>query len=88
MRVADLAADVGWSARHLGERLRRETGLSTKTAARVIRFERACTLLRSPAAPALSEVASICGYADQQHLARDFRDLAGTTAGNWLTERP
>ncbi|MBP2369991.1 helix-turn-helix domain-containing protein [Pseudonocardia parietis] len=88
MRVADLAADVGWSARHLGERLRRETGLSTKTAARVIRFERACTLLRSPGAPALSEVATTCGYADQQHLARDFRDLAGTTAGNWLTERP
>lgn len=88
LRVADLAADVGWSPRHLGERIRRETGLGTKTAARVIRFERACTLLRSPAAPALAEVAVTCGYADQQHLARDFRELAGTTAGGWLTERP
>lgn len=88
MRVAGLAADVGWSPRHLGEQLRRETGLGTKTAARVIRFERACALLRSPDAPALSEVAATCGYADQQHLARDFRDLAGTTAGAWLAERP
>lgn len=88
VRVADLAADVGWSARHLGERMRRETGLATKTAARVIRFERVCTLLRSPARPGLSDVAALCGYADQQHLARDFRDLAGTTAGAWLAERP
>lgn len=88
VRVADLAADVGWSARHLGERLRRETGLGTKTAARVIRFERACAALRSPSAPSPAEVAATCGYADQQHLARDFRDLAGTTAGAWLAERP
>ena len=87
-RVADLAADVGWSARHLGERLRRETGLGTKTAARVIRFERACALLRSPGAAPPAEVAATCGYADQQHLARDFRDLAGTTARAWLAERP
>lgn len=88
VRVADLAADVGWSARYLGERLRRETGLGTKTAARVIRFERACGLLRSPAHRTLADVAATCGYTDQQHLARDFRDLAGTTAGAWLAERP
>lgn len=87
-RVADVATDVGWSPRHLGERMRRETGLATKTAARVIRFERACALLRSPAGPRLSDVAATCGYADQQHLARDFRALAGTTAGAWLAERP
>ncbi|MFP5023403.1 helix-turn-helix domain-containing protein [Pseudonocardia phyllosphaerae] len=87
-RVTDVAADVGWSARHLGERLRRETGLGTKSAARVIRFERACALLRSPAAPPIADVAATCGYADQQHLARDFRDLAGTTARGWLGERP
>ncbi|MEV1291674.1 helix-turn-helix transcriptional regulator [Pseudonocardia sp. NPDC049635] len=90
-RVAALADEVGWSARHLGEQLRRETGLGTKTLARVIRFERACGLLRhSPAtAPAsTAEVAAVCGYADQQHLAREFRALAGTTAGSWLAERP
>ncbi|MEJ8279079.1 helix-turn-helix domain-containing protein [Pseudonocardia spirodelae] len=86
-RIAAVADDVGWSARHLSERLRRETGLATKTAARVIRFERACRVLRSPAAPPLAELAVRCGYADQQHLARDFRDLAGTTATAWRAER-
>nr|WP_222131733.1 AraC family transcriptional regulator [Pseudonocardia sp. C8] len=87
VRVADLAADVGWSPRHLGARLRRETGLGTKTAARVIRFERACTLLRGPGAPSPAAVAARCGYADQQHLSRDFRDLAGTTVRAWRAER-
>ncbi|MEU6697468.1 helix-turn-helix transcriptional regulator [Pseudonocardia sp. NPDC046786] len=87
-RVAELAADVGWSPRHLGERLRRETGLGTKTAARVIRFERACSLLRRADRPALADVAAVCGFADQQHLAREFRAFAGTTAGAWLAEHP
>ncbi|TCK25308.1 helix-turn-helix domain-containing protein [Pseudonocardia endophytica] len=86
-RVEDLAADVGWSRRHLGARFRAETGLGTKTAARLIRFERALGLLRSPARPGLAEVAAVCGYADQPHLARDFRDLAGLTATEWLAER-
>lgn len=87
-RVTELAGEVGWSRRHLGERFRAETGLGTKTAARLIRFERACDLLRSPARPGLAEVAAVCGYADQPHLARDFRDLAGLTATAWLAERP
>lgn len=87
-RIGDLAADVGWSRRHLGARFHAEIGLGTKTAARLIRFERACGLLRSPERPALADVAAVCGYADQPHLARDFRDLAGITATEWLAERP
>ncbi|PZG23703.1 AraC family transcriptional regulator [Nonomuraea aridisoli] len=86
--IAVLARELGWSRRHLGERFRRETGLSPKTAARVIRFERACRLLRSPRPPSLAETAAECGYFDQAHLAREFRDLGGTTATRWLGEFP
>ena len=87
-RVEELARDVGWSRRHLANRFTAELGVGPKTAARVIRFERACDLLRSPKSPALADVAATCGYADQPHLARDFRDLAGLTATEWLRERP
>ena len=88
LRIEELAREVGWSRRHLALRFRDEIGLSPKSAARVIRFERACDLLRGPARPALADTAAVCGYADQAHLARDFRELAGLTATEWLAERP
>jgi AraC-like DNA-binding protein len=79
--VGDLAAETGWSTRHLGEQFRAETGLSPKAGARVVRFDRARRrLLRSPAGGdrvVLADLAAECGYYDQAHLARDFRDLAG-----------
>jgi AraC-like DNA-binding protein len=87
LRISELAREVGWSRRHLGEKFRVETGLSPKTAARVIRFERACDQLRGRLRPSLAAVAADAGYVDQAHLSRDFRDLAGTTATAWLAER-
>jgi AraC-like DNA-binding protein len=86
--VGDLARELGWSRRHLGERFRREVGLPPKAAARVIRFGRACRRLRGPARPSPAEVAAECGYYDQPHLAREFRDLAGITMTRWFEELP
>ena len=87
LRIGDLAREVGWSRRHLGEKFRDETGLAPKAAARVIRFERACDRLLAPQRLPLARVAADMGYVDQSHLSRDFRDLAGTTATAWLAER-
>ena len=53
-------------------------------AARVVRFERATTMLRSPRRPALAEVAAACGYYDQSHFNRDFVSLAGCPPSEWL----
>lgn len=87
-RIEPLAREVGWSRRHLANRFRSEIGLAPKSAARVLRFERACGRLLTPARPSLATVAADGGYADQAHLARDFRELAGITATRWLAERP
>ena len=88
--VADLAAETGWSARHLGEQFRAETGLSPKAGARVVRFDRARRrLLRQQAERGrvvLAELAAECGYYDQAHLAREFRDLAGCPPSALLAE--
>jgi AraC-like DNA-binding protein len=83
--VSALAAEVGWSERHLAARFRRETGLSPKEAARVVRFDRA---RRRAAAGGgrLAELAAECGYFDQAHLAREFRALAGVAPSVWLAE--
>jgi AraC-like DNA-binding protein len=88
--VAELAADLGWSTRHFGDRFRAELGLTPKAAARVFRFDRARrTLARQVAQgtpPRLGLLAAECGYYDQAHLARDFRDLAGCAPSHWLAE--
>jgi AraC-like DNA-binding protein len=88
--VADLAAETGWSARHLGAQFRAETGLSPKAGARVMRFDQARRRLLRPQAEGgrvvLAELAAECGYYDQAHLARDFRDLAGCPPSVLLAE--
>jgi AraC-like DNA-binding protein len=88
--VADLAAETGWSARHLGEQFRAETGLSPKAGARVVRFDRARRQLQRRQAEGgrlvLAEFAAEYGYYDQAHLARDFRDLAGCPPSVLLAE--
>ena len=86
MPVAGVARHVGWGRRHLSERFRLATGLTPKEAARVARFEAARRLLTSPRRPSLVDVASGCGYADQPHLAREWRALAGCSVGTWLRE--
>jgi AraC-like DNA-binding protein len=84
--VQDLAAEVGWSRRHLTERFTAEYGLPPKVAARVLRFERATGLLRRQPGIRLADLSTAVGYADQAHLTREFRAIAGCTPRQWMTE--
>jgi AraC-like DNA-binding protein len=85
--IGELAAELGWSHRRLIARFREQIGLAPKAAARVLRFDRAVAALGSPQGVGLAEVAAECGYFDQAHLNRDFRELAGTTPGAFLRAR-
>jgi len=86
--VAQLAADTGWSDRHLRAKFRLEIGLTPKAAARVIRFDRArrrlASRVRAGGAPDLAELAADGGYYDQAHLDREFAALAGCAPTAWL----
>ena len=91
VEVGSAGREVGWSRRHLGERFRQELGLSPKVAARVLRFERACELLRRSVRPELGQpglaaVAARCGYTDQAHLTREWHHLAGCSPTTWMAE--
>jgi AraC-like DNA-binding protein len=77
--IGALASELEWSHRRLIASFREHIGLAPKTVARVLRFDRAVAALRSAEPAALAEVAFACGYFDQAHLNREFRELAGTT---------
>lgn len=83
--VTTLAAETGWSRRHLQARFAGQMGLSPRTAGRVLRFAGASRLVGGSRTP-LAEVAATCGYADQAHLSREFRALAGTTPSAFRAE--
>ncbi|AVT38213.1 helix-turn-helix domain-containing protein [Plantactinospora sp. BB1] len=73
--VADAADALGLGTRQLHRRSLALFGYGPKTLARILRLRRALALARAgtPAA----EVAARTGYADQAHLSREVRSLAG-----------
>jgi AraC-like DNA-binding protein len=77
--IESLANEIGWSHRRFISRFREHVGVAPKTFARLIRFDRAVTALRASAKRGLAEIALECGYFDQSHMNREFRELAGTT---------
>jgi AraC-like DNA-binding protein len=85
--VRGLAQELGWSHRRLIERFRMSVGMPPKALARILRFDRVAERLRATTEPRLAEVAYDCGYYDQAHLNRDFREFAGTTPTAYLARR-
>ena len=82
--VSRVAAEVGWSARHLGNRIRTETGLGIKELARVSRFSTTVHRLRQQRWTSLAELAAEGGYYDQAHLSAEFRQFAGCSPTEWI----
>lgn len=75
--VAATADALGLGARRLHRLSLDAFGYGPKTLARILRLQRALALLRSGLPPA--ETALRARYADQAHLTRETRALAGTT---------
>ncbi|MCS0599808.1 helix-turn-helix domain-containing protein [Streptomyces sp. LP11] len=82
-RIAELAADVGWSGDHLGRVFRRQMGLPPKSAARLMRLMSllACVDAERKRWP---ELAADHGYSDQSHFIREMREFTGLTPSEYL----
>ena len=82
-RISDIASDIGWSRKHLARRFHNEIGVSPKTLARMLRFHRACELARNGDRRGWAGIAIEAGFADQAHLARDFKEFSGEKPTIW-----
>ncbi len=88
IRIGALAERLDCSRKHLAHRFATEIGASPKTVARIIRFNGALAMARAHASPDWADIAQASGYADQAHLVREFRDLAGNSPAAFTTTPP
>ena len=84
-RIEDLARTVQLSPRQLRTLMIAETGLSPKQLCRQFRFDGVVARL-ADGDSTLAQIAAENGYADQAHLTREFRQMAGCTPTQWLAE--
>lgn len=85
--LEQIAAEIGTTLRNLQRLFAVQVGISPKLLARITRFQRVFAAWRSDPA-SLSRVAAGCGYFDQSHLIRDFREFAGTAPAAFLASVP
>jgi len=77
IRVQKISEQLGWTRKRLVKAFRDEVGIPPKALARVLRFRRALAQFTSQ--KDFSQLAAECGYSDQAHMIRDFKDLSGLT---------
>ncbi|RAK70429.1 helix-turn-helix domain-containing protein [Hymenobacter edaphi] len=77
--IDNMAAQSCLSLRQFERRSREILGYSPKFFARVIRFSRAYRLKVHQPRATWTTISHHCGYYDQMHLIRDFKEFTGTT---------
>jgi AraC-like DNA-binding protein len=89
VRVGALAREIGWSRKHLAERFSIEVGARPKTAGRILRFAGARRSIDAGIRVGpmdWADLAADWGYADQAHLIREFRAMAGVTPADYVQD--
>ncbi|AXK34778.1 AraC family transcriptional regulator [Streptomyces armeniacus] len=84
--VADVAAAAGLSERQLHRRALDVFGYGPKTLARVLRMRHALRLARE--GQSFASVAATARYADQAHLSREIKSLAGVPLTRLIVRAP
>ncbi len=86
-KVSTLHASLGVSRKHLTVTFGREIGMPPKAYAQVRRFITTLAHLRARQSVNWAKLAMNAGYADQSHLVRDFRRVAGASPTDFLAKR-
>lgn len=85
LSLSDLAQSVGLSTAHFSEMFRESTGETPHQFLLRCRIQRAKDMLRM-AEPRVLDVAIACGFKTQQHFARVFRHVCGTSPTEYRKE--
>ena len=75
--VEGLSQEVCISTRQLEREFKNKLGLSPKSYMRIARLNKVMELLNQKSFKSLAQLSYYCGYADQAHLIREFKQLTG-----------
>lgn len=81
--IREVAREIGLCQRRLIQVFTCSVGLTPKRFQRVCRFQRVRERVRQADAPDWAQIALECGYFDQSHLIRDFRQFTGFSPGEF-----
>jgi AraC-like DNA-binding protein len=82
--VSAIASELEISSRRFLDLFRREVGLPPKLYCRLLRFRRSLHGIERSGNADLTDIAYDCGYYDQSHMIREFRELSGFTPSAYL----
>lgn len=85
VEIGEFAAMAGISVRQFERRFLNRVGLSPKLFCRIQRFQRIFSRVEQPGANWV-DAAIACGYYDQAHLIRDFKEFTGRTPSALLVD--
>lgn len=77
IKVNDLANLSGVSTRTMERSFLAEVGISPKAFIRCVRFQNVLSRMKSGKYHSLAGLAYDCGYADQSHFIKDYKELTG-----------
>lgn len=83
--IEQLAREAGVSRRHLERQFNEQVGLGAKQVARIARVQAALRIVKTEPDLAGVEIALQCGFADQAHLIKECRAIAGVTPARFLS---
>ena len=84
--VDHLASAQGISHRQLGRRFHETVGVPPKLLCRLVRFQSVFTVIRDEQPRRLTDLAMRCGYFDQAHFVKEFREFAGVPPSAYLSD--
>jgi len=82
LAIREMADLVALSASHFSRAFKQTIGSSPMAYVAVRRVERA-KLMMTSTGQRLTDIALACGFADQSHLNRSFRQIVGVSPGLW-----
>ncbi len=83
--IARIADEIGWSRKHLANRVRDAIGVGPRAFRRLLRFQTLVGLIGAEGrGPDWAGLAHDAGYCDQSHMIREFGEFSGLSPTAYL----